>query len=556
MAHEEATPEDESEGVFEEEKAKDEETEEREKDEEVHEDDDDHKMNGEKHESDEEEQREVSETIEDDYGGEITVASSNVYESTPVDLHVEEDTNDGKEDEPKPAFSVTMRDHGVVPNDGKEYAEPEPKQIKDEPKPTYSVTMHDDGDVPLDYRARRALREKKKAMEEEAKSVDLQDGKKKDVEKSEVQPAEEEKSKSEEGKAKDLAARRAERRERRRQNAHVTSEDDSEVASDASSARTSLAARRAERRLKSAGNSEETGSVEKSASVDRVEEVQSTIEEKRAARRAAARAAEKATEKEEEAKPDKEEEKEDTLARKRQERRERAERRRSSSKSEAIPVEALTKRGSTSEEEQTSNATEQKSSYTATVKARFDKKGGEEKISSTSRLGGSKPSKAESETVSTRKQSGDNQEKRAQREEKEDEIGSIKLKTGVQGENSGYKLRGTRETLNKFEGKENTKETTKPATRTNRFAPPQQEKCETCKKTVYPMERLAADKKVFHKTCFKCAECKSTLRLGNYAALQGKLYCKPHFKQLFKTKGNYDEGFGREQHKTQWSRGR
>lgn len=43
-------------------------------------------------------------------------------------------------------------------------------------------------------------------------------------------------------------------------------------------------------------------------------------------------------------------------------------------------------------------------------------------------------------------------------------------------------------------------------------------------------------------------------RLGNYAALQGKLYCKPHFKQLFKAKGNYDEGFGREQHKTQWDR--
>ena len=48
----------------------------------------------------------------------------------------------------------------------------------------------------------------------------------------------------------------------------------------------------------------------------------------------------------------------------------------------------------------------------------------------------------------------------------------------------------------------------------------------------------------------------SSCRLGNYAALQGKLYCKPHFKQLFKTKGNYDEGFGREQHKTQWTKGR
>jgi len=32
------------------------------------------------------------------------------------------------------------------------------------------------------------------------------------------------------------------------------------------------------------------------------------------------------------------------------------------------------------------------------------------------------------------------------------------------------------------------------------------------------------------------------LKLGNYAALEGKFYCKPHFKQLFALKGNYNEG--------------
>ena len=41
--------------------------------------------------------------------------------------------------------------------------------------------------------------------------------------------------------------------------------------------------------------------------------------------------------------------------------------------------------------------------------------------------------------------------------------------------------------------------------------------------------------------------------VGTYSALQGVIYCKVHFKQLFKMKGNYDEGFGREQHKTKWS---
>ena len=39
---------------------------------------------------------------------------------------------------------------------------------------------------------------------------------------------------------------------------------------------------------------------------------------------------------------------------------------------------------------------------------------------------------------------------------------------------------------------------------------------------------------------------------GTYASLVGVIYCKTHFKQLFKAKGNYDEGFGREQHKKKW----
>jgi hypothetical protein len=45
-----------------------------------------------------------------------------------------------------------------------------------------------------------------------------------------------------------------------------------------------------------------------------------------------------------------------------------------------------------------------------------------------------------------------------------------------------------------------------------------------------------------HKTCLKCSSCNITLTLGNYSALNGKFYCKPHFKQLFATKGNYEEG--------------
>ncbi|XP_036602123.1 xin actin-binding repeat-containing protein 2 isoform X2 [Trichosurus vulpecula] len=78
------------------------------------------------------------------------------------------------------------------------------------------------------------------------------------------------------------------------------------------------------------------------------------------------------------------------------------------------------------------------------------------------------------------------------------------------------------------------------------------EMCTLCQKTVYPMECLAADKNIFHKSCFRCHHCSSKLSLGNYASLHGQIYCKPHFKQLFKSKGNYDEGFGHKPHKERW----
>ncbi len=38
----------------------------------------------------------------------------------------------------------------------------------------------------------------------------------------------------------------------------------------------------------------------------------------------------------------------------------------------------------------------------------------------------------------------------------------------------------------------------------------------------------------------------------NYSALYGEFYCPSHYHQLFKKKGNYDEGFGHRQHKDSW----
>ncbi|NWT53184.1 XIRP2 protein, partial [Erythrocercus mccallii] len=79
------------------------------------------------------------------------------------------------------------------------------------------------------------------------------------------------------------------------------------------------------------------------------------------------------------------------------------------------------------------------------------------------------------------------------------------------------------------------------------------ETCKLCQQRVYPMECLVADMQNFHRSCFRCHHCGSQLSLGNYASLHGKIYCKPHFKQLFKSKGNYDEGFGHKQHKELWN---
>ncbi|XP_060268595.1 LIM domain and actin-binding protein 1 isoform X5 [Ovis aries] len=86
-----------------------------------------------------------------------------------------------------------------------------------------------------------------------------------------------------------------------------------------------------------------------------------------------------------------------------------------------------------------------------------------------------------------------------------------------------------------------------------KFQAPARETCVECQKTVYSMERLLANQQVFHISCFRCSYCNSKLSLGTYASLHGRIYCKPHFNQLFKSKGNYDEGFGHRPHKDLWA---
>ncbi|XP_070038568.1 LIM domain-containing protein PLIM2b-like isoform X2 [Nicotiana tomentosiformis] len=66
-----------------------------------------------------------------------------------------------------------------------------------------------------------------------------------------------------------------------------------------------------------------------------------------------------------------------------------------------------------------------------------------------------------------------------------------------------------------------------------------QDKCAACDKTVYPLEKVTMEGESFHKSCFKCAHGGCPLTHATYASLDGNLYCKHHFAQLFMEKGNY-----------------
>ncbi|KAM3344041.1 LIM domain-containing protein PLIM2b-like isoform X1 [Capsicum galapagoense] len=66
-----------------------------------------------------------------------------------------------------------------------------------------------------------------------------------------------------------------------------------------------------------------------------------------------------------------------------------------------------------------------------------------------------------------------------------------------------------------------------------------QDKCAACNKTVYPLEKVTMEGESFHKSCFKCAHGGCPLTHATYASLDGILYCKHHFAQLFMEKGTY-----------------
>ena len=59
--------------------------------------------------------------------------------------------------------------------------------------------------------------------------------------------------------------------------------------------------------------------------------------------------------------------------------------------------------------------------------------------------------------------------------------------------------------------------------------------CHFCQKRVYVVERMSAEGKFFHRSCFRCDYCNILLRLGSYVyhrddgtSFSGKFFCIPH----------------------------
>ncbi|XP_054781082.1 LIM domain-containing protein PLIM2b-like [Prosopis cineraria] len=82
-----------------------------------------------------------------------------------------------------------------------------------------------------------------------------------------------------------------------------------------------------------------------------------------------------------------------------------------------------------------------------------------------------------------------------------------------------------------------------------------QDKCSVCGKTVYPLEKMTLEGECFHKSCFRCAHAGCPLTHSSYAALDGVLYCRHHFAQLFMEKGNYNHVLQAAAHKRSASSG-
>ncbi|XP_017274751.1 F-actin-monooxygenase mical1 [Kryptolebias marmoratus] len=68
---------------------------------------------------------------------------------------------------------------------------------------------------------------------------------------------------------------------------------------------------------------------------------------------------------------------------------------------------------------------------------------------------------------------------------------------------------------------------------------PNSEQCYFCGQMVYVVERISAEGKFFHRSCFTCHQCSITLRLGGYTFDKntGRFYCELHSEELLLQNG-------------------
>lgn len=64
--------------------------------------------------------------------------------------------------------------------------------------------------------------------------------------------------------------------------------------------------------------------------------------------------------------------------------------------------------------------------------------------------------------------------------------------------------------------------------------------CRNCSQHVYQMERMLAEKSIYHRRCFRCYQCKIQLRVDNYSSHEGQVYCKAHHRQIFQPQVKLD----------------
>ncbi|CEP18417.1 hypothetical protein [Parasitella parasitica] len=56
--------------------------------------------------------------------------------------------------------------------------------------------------------------------------------------------------------------------------------------------------------------------------------------------------------------------------------------------------------------------------------------------------------------------------------------------------------------------------------------------CDICARKVYVIEKVEANNRVYHKSCFKCKENGCRLTIANFHYHDGELFCPKHVPKL------------------------